>query len=258
MFKLVKYLKPFIAAIAIAIVLLFVQATCDLSLPDYMSNIVNKGIQQGGIENAVPIAIRQSQMDKLTLFINPDFKTEVAKDYTLIDKSNADYESYVKDYPNLAKEPVYILNNIDKSEIDKLSPVMGKAFLAVTGVEKIKAEAKGGEISFNGMKIPANTDLFAMISKMPAEQLSKISETMDKQFIALGDNMVTQAAVGSVKAEYTALGMNTEKIQSDYIINIGLFMLLLSLLSAACTVTVGFLAAKTAAGFSRNLRKNEF
>lgn len=258
MFKLAKYLKPFIAAIAIAIVLLFVQATCDLSLPDYMSNIVNKGIQQGGIENAVPTAIRQSQMDKLTLFISPDFKTEVAKNYTLIDKANADYESYVKDYPNLAKEPVYILNNIDKAEIDKLNPVMGKAFLAVTGVEKIKTEVKGGEISFNGMKIPANADLFAMIAKMPQEQLSKISETMDKQFIALGDSMVTQAAVGSVKAEYTALGMNTEKIQNDYIINIGLFMLLLSLLSAACTVTVGFLAAKTAAGFSRNLRKSIF
>jgi len=258
MFKLAKYLKPFIAAITIAIVLLFVQAMCDLSLPDYMSNIVNKGIQQGGIVNAVPMAMRQSQMDKLTLFMSHDFKAEIAKDYTLIDKSSADYEKYVKNYPNLAKEPVYILNNIDKSEIDRINPVMGKAFLAVNGVEKIKAEAKGGDISFNGMKIPTNVDIFSIIAKMPQEQLSKISETMDKQFVALGDSMVTQAAVGSVKAEYTALGMNTEKIQSDYIINIGIFMLLLSLLGAACTVTVGFLAAKTAAGFSRNLRKKIF
>jgi ATP-binding cassette subfamily B multidrug efflux pump len=144
MLKLTKYLKPFVGMIIAAVILLFVQAMCDLALPDYMSNIVNKGIQQGGIVNAVPGAIRQSQMDRLILFMSPDDKLEVAKNYTLIDKSSPDYNKYVKDYPSLAKEPVYILNNIDKSEIDKINPVMGRAFLAVSGIEKVKAEAKDG------------------------------------------------------------------------------------------------------------------
>lgn len=229
MFKLAKYLKPFTAMIMAAIILLFVQAMCDLSLPDYMSNIINKGIQQGGIENAVPKAIRQSKMDKLTLFMSPDQKKEIIENYTLVDKSSSDYDKYVKDYPNLAKEPVYILKDVNKTEIDNMNPVMGKAFLAVSGVEKAKENAKGG-----------------------------VTDSMGKKFAALGDKMITQAAVGSVKAEYAQLGVNTDKIQNKYIINTGMIMLLISLLAAACTVAVGFLASKSAAGLSRDLRKNIF
>jgi ATP-binding cassette subfamily B multidrug efflux pump len=258
MLKLTKYLKPFVGMIIAAVILLFVQAMCDLALPDYMSNIVNKGIQQGGIVNAVPGAIRQSQMDRLILFMSPDDKLEVAKNYTLIDKSSPDYNKYVKDYPSLAKEPVYILNNIDKSEIDKINPVMGRAFLAVSGIEKVKAEAKDGVISFNGMEFPADTDPFSIIAKLSPEQVSQITEAIDKKFTALGDGMVNQAAVSLVKAEYAALGMNTDKIQSGYITRTGMFMLLISLLGAACTIAVGFIAARTAAGLSRKLRKNVF
>lgn len=258
MTKLAKYLKPFIGLIIAAIVLLFLQAMCDLSLPDYMSNIVNKGIQQGGIENAVPQAIRASEMDKLMIFMNDDDKSEVLKNYTLIDKSSTDYDKYVKEYPTLEKENVYVLNKLDKTEIDKLNPITGKALLAVSGIEKMKSDAKGGEINFNGNKLPANTDLFVLFSKLPAEQRSKITESMNTKFISLGDSMIVQAAAGSVKAEYKALGMNTDKIQSNYIIKVGVFMLLLSLISAAAVVIVGFLASRTAAGLSKNLRKAVF
>ncbi|WP_407312963.1 ABC transporter ATP-binding protein [Desulfosporosinus sp. SB140] len=258
MLKLAKYLRPFMVMIIGAIILIFVQAMCDLSLPDYMSNIVNQGIQQGGIVNTVPKAIRQSKMKKLVLFINPDTKTEVMKDYTLIDASSPDYAKYVKDYPALANEPVYVLNTIDKAETDQLNPIMGRAFLAVAGIEKLKSEAQGGVISFNGMKIPANTDLFAIMAKMPQTQLSQINESMNKQFTVLGDSMIIQAAVPSIKAEYAALGMNTDKIQSNYITNIGIIMLLIALLSAVSTVMVGLLAARMAAGLSRNLRKAVF
>jgi len=258
MIKLTKYLKPFTALIITAIILLFVQAMSDLALPDYMSNIVNNGIQQGGIVNAVPNAVRKSQMDRLTLFMSPDNKSHVYEDYTLIDKTSPDYDRYAKDYPILSNEPVYVLRKIDKTETDSLNPVMGKAFLAVTGIEKMKANAKNGIIDFNGMKIPANADLYAMIAKMPKEQVSKMTDALDKQFAALGDNMIIQAAVPSIKAEYAVLGIDTDKIQSSYIIRTGILMLLISLLSAACTVLVGFLAARTAAGLSRNLRRGIF
>ncbi len=258
MFKLAKYLKPFIGLLIIAVILLFGQAMADLSLPDYMSNIVNVGIQQGGIENAVPKAVRASQMDKLTIFMNADEKEEVLKNYTLVDKSSSDYSKYVKEYPALEKEPIYVLNDIDKTEIERLNPIMGKSLLTVTGVEKMKENAKDGFIDFNGSKIPASTDLFAMFAKLPAEQRAKISEDTDKRFTALGEKMVVQGAAGSVKAEYDALGMNTDKIQRNYILLAGLIMLGISLLSAAATVIVGFLASRTAAGVSRNLRKSVF
>lgn len=214
MLKLLKYLKPFVALLAGAIILLFVQAMCDLSLPDYMSNIVNVGIQQNGIENAVPKALRKSEMNRLKVSMNEDDRLEIVKNYNLIDRSSPDYDKYVKDYPGLQKEPVYVLKNIEKPEIDRMNPIMGRAFLSASGA--------------------------------------------DKKFNLSGENMVTQASVGFVKAEYTMLGMNTDKIQRNYIIHTGIIMLLFSLMSVVCTVAVGFLAARTAAGFCRNLRKDLF
>jgi len=258
MFKLAKYLKPFVALVFGAIILLFVQAMCDLSLPDYMSDIVNKGIQQGGIENAVPKAIRVSQMNKLTIFMDEKDKDKALSDYTLVDKSSSDYDKYLKDYPTLEKEPVYVLKDVSKSEITKMNPIMGKAFLAVTGVDKMKASAKDGVIDFNGKKVPANGDLFAIISKLPAEQRLKMTEDMNKKFTTMGDSMIVQAAAASVKAEYSALGMKIDKLQSNYILKAGFFMLLISLFSAVCTIIVGLLASRTAAGVARNLRKDVF
>jgi ATP-binding cassette, subfamily B, multidrug efflux pump len=258
MFKLAKYLKPFTGLLIAAVVLLFGQAMADLSLPDYMSNIVNKGVQQGGIENAVAEAVRESQMDRLMVFMNSNDKADVIRNYTLIDKSSADFDKYAKRYPALEKEAVYVLNKIDKTETEKLNLVMGKAFLAVTGIEKMKESAKDGIIDFNGTKIPADADLFEMFAKLPEQQRSNITEGMNSQFAALGDNMITQAAAGAVKAEYEALGMNTERIQSRYIVKEGGYMLVLSLLSAMAVVIVGFLASRTAAGLSRNLRRDVF
>jgi ATP-binding cassette subfamily B multidrug efflux pump len=258
MLKLIKHLKPFIASIICAIILLFVQAGSDLALPDYVSNIVNVGIQQGGIENSVPQAIRSSEMNKLTLFVNKNDKVEIMKNYKLIDKSSSDYNEYVKKYPKLKDEPIYALKNIDKSETDKMNPIIGKAFLSVSGVDNLKSTAKNGFINFNGQKIPANTDLFAMFSKLPEPERAKISSYMSEKFTSMGDSMIVQAAASSVKSEYASLGMNTDKIQNKYIIHTGIIMLLISLLSAACTIIVGFIAARVAAGVSRNLRRNIF
>ena len=258
MLKLVRYLKPFTVMIIAAIVLLFVQAMSDLSLPDYMSDIVNKGIQQGGIENAVPKALRQSTMNKLTIFMSDRDKAKVNKSYTFVDSSNVDYDKYVKDYPTLADEPIYILTETDKLEIDLLNPIIGKAILAVSGIEKAKTEAKDGQIELNGTKIPANVDLFALLAKQPIEKRTEFTQSMSEKFTALGDNMIIQAAIGPIKSEYQALGINTDKIQSDYIMSAGVLMLLISLLSAACTVLVGLLAARVAAGLSKNLRKDIF
>ena len=256
--KLARYLKPFTIYLFAAILLLFVQAMADLSLPDYMSNIVNKGIQQGGIENSVPEAIRQSQMERLTIFMKESEKNEVLKHYRVVDQNSTDYENNVDQYPALARESIYVLEDVEPSIIDQLNPIMGKAFLAVTGIEKMKTEAKDGMIELNGQKIPANTDLFAIFAQLPADQRLEISNQMNEKFTALGDNMITQAAASSIKAEYAALGMDTEKIQNDYIIKAGMIMLLISLVSAVAIVLVGFLSSKTAAGLAKNLRRDVF
>src|SRR5512136_1078125 len=107
MLRLVKYLKPYALLILIAVALLFVQANADLALPDYMSKIVNNGIQQGGIENAVPEAIRQSKMDRLFLFMSSEEQAIVQADYVLVNENSPDFVATIKKYPNVAAEPVY-------------------------------------------------------------------------------------------------------------------------------------------------------
>lgn len=258
MLRLAKYLKPFTALILAAVVLLVVQAMADLALPDYMSNIVNKGIQQGGIESAVPEAVRASQMNKLAIFMSEKDKKEVLDQYALIDSTSSTYKQYAKKYPALTKEPIFVLKNISQSEQDQLNPIIGKAFLAVSGIEKMKSSAKDGMIDFNGKKIPAQTDLFALFAQLPAQQRLEITAQMNKKITALGDNMIVQGAANSIKAEYKALGIDTDQIQNSYIKKMGILMLAISLVSAFAIILVGFLSARTAAGLARNLRKLVF
>jgi ATP-binding cassette subfamily B protein len=263
MIRLLKYLKPYLLLILIAIVLLFVQANADLALPDYLSKIVNVGIQQGGVENAIPVAVRQTEMNKLTLFMSADEKTRVLSDYTLVDKNLPDYETDVKLYPVLSQEPVYVLNKIDRTETTWLNPVMGKAFLIVSGIQQVladpaKAAAIASSMGFDLSKLPPGMDIFTVIGQLPTAQLSQLSSMFISKFAALGDNMIVQAAAAPVKAEYAALGMDTGKLSSNYIIHIGILMLLVTLLSGTCTIIVGYLSAQTAAGLARDLRRNVF
>jgi ATP-binding cassette, subfamily B, multidrug efflux pump len=263
MLRLVKYLKPYVPLILLAIALLFVQANADLALPDYMSRIVNVGIQQGGVEDAVPVAVRQSQMNKLTLFMGAEEKTRVLRDYTLVDPSSPDYAAAVKLYPVLSREPVYVLNRVDQAETAWLNPVMGKAFVVVSGIQQVladpaRASAMAAGVGFDLSKLPPGVDVFSLLGRLPPAQLSKVSGLFDARFAALGDSMILQAAAAPVKAEYAALEMDTGKLSSTYIVHVGLWMLLLTLLSGTCTIVVGFLSARTAAGLARDLRRNVF
>ena len=261
--RLVKYLKPYVLLILLAIALLFVQANADLALPDYMSKIVNVGIQQGGVENAVPVAVRQSQMNKLTLFMSADEKTRVLFDYSRVDRDSPDYAAQVTLYPGLSQEPVYVLNKVDGPETTWLNPVMGKAFLIVSGLQQVladpaKASAMAAGMGFDLSKLPPGVDVFSVLGQLPPAQLSTLSGMFESRFAALGDSMIVQAAVTPVKAEYAALAMDTGTLSSNYIIHIGLLMLLVTLLSGTCTIIVGYLSARTAAGLARDLRRNVF
>jgi ATP-binding cassette subfamily B multidrug efflux pump len=263
MLRLIKYLKPYIFLILITIVLLFVQANADLALPDYLSRIVNIGIQQGGVENAVPVAIRQSEMDKLQLFMSAEDKAPVLNSYLLVEPTSPEAQQYIKEYPALANEPIYVLKSVDRAPMDQLNSIMGKAWLVVSSIEQImadpsKAASIGQGFGIDLSKIPAGTDLFALLAKLPPAQLQQMSSAIDAKFATLGDSMITQMAVPAVQAEYKALGMDTARIQREYIMRIGGIMLLISLLSGACTISVGFLAARTAAGAARDIRQAAF
>ena len=264
MLKLLRFAKPYGLMLVLAIALLFAQANFDLALPDYLSRIVNTGIQQGGVEDAVPQAIRQSEMNRVVIFMSEADKESVLANYTLVDRNSADYETYVEEYPVLETESIYVLNDIDQAEMDRINPIMAKALLAVSGIEQIvadpsKASQMGGAFgNFDLSKLPPGVDVFTMLGQLPAEQRAQITASMDEKFAALGDSMVVQAAVGAVKNEYKALGMDTDKLQNSYIMNVGGWMLLLTLASGICTIIVGYLSAKIAAGMARDIRRDVF
>jgi ATP-binding cassette subfamily B multidrug efflux pump len=263
MLRLTKFLKPYIVLILLTIVLLFIQANADLALPDYLSKIVNNGIQQDGVENAVPQAIRKSEMDKLLIFMSAADQSLIFSDYTLVDQDSSDYLKYVQEYPALADEPIYVLREVDQVAIDQLNPVMGKALVVVSGIEQMIADPTnvpplGEGFDFDPSRIPEGMDVFDMLARMPAAQLSEMSTAIDEMFASLGGSMINQMAVGVVKTEYGALGMDTGKIQTDYILRIGGTMLLISLLGGGCTIAVGYMASRTAAGAARDIRKGVF
>ncbi len=263
MIRLVGYLKPYIISILLTIALLFVQADANLALPDYLSQIVNNGIQQGGVANAVPSAVRQTEMDRLLLFMSDSEKALVTSHYTLVDKNSSDYQTYVTQYPQLANEPIYVRGKMDQAQIDTLNPIMAKSWLVVSTIQQAmadpaKAAALAQGMPFDLSKLPPGTDIFAMLSQLPPAQLAQMKTSIDQQFAALGDSMVSELAAGAVKTEYEALGVNPSKLQTNYILHIGMLMLVVSLAGGVATIAAGLLAARTSAGAARDIRRDVF
>ena len=261
--SLLKYLKPYWGLVVISIVLLFAQAMADLSLPNYMSDMVNVGIQQGGIETAVPSALRAAQMDKLVLFLSEEETTNVMAAYDLVDENSSAFEQTAADYPAIADEPVYVLKDIDEAELERLNPIMGKALLALSGIEEAisdpeSAQALAERSGFDLSLLPAGMDIFTLLQQMPVEQVAQIKDSIDAGFSAMDDETIVQAAASVVKAEYIALGVDTDKIQVDYLLKTGLIMLLVTLVTVICTITVGLLGARTGAAVARDVRKAVF
>ncbi len=177
MLRLFKYLKPYTLMLLAGIILLFVQANAELALPDYMSRIVNNGIQNAGIDSPLPVAIRQSEMTKLTLFLDPAEKDVVLSHYNLIDRQSADYDSYLKQYPTLAKEPILVINSAYQLDSSQIIPIMAKAEATLTFIQQALADPqkKAMLASVLGIEIsnlPADSDIFRLISKLPDTALT--------------------------------------------------------------------------------------
>ncbi|MHB9034895.1 MAG: ABC transporter permease, partial [Anaerolineae bacterium] len=263
MLKLVRFLKPYWWMVLLTIALLFAQANADLALPDYLSRIVNLGIQQGGIDSAAPEAIRQGEMNRTFLFMTAENKAYVLERYTAVDSSSASYDKYVKLYPALKEQPIYVLNAQGLADRATLNPIMGKALLSVYGLEQLAADpaklAEMGKASgFDLSKLPPGTDIWSVLTRLTPEQLSQLTAAFSSKITALGDNTVTQAAAVAVKAEYTALGMNVNAMQINYVVRVGALMLLLTLASVACSVSVAYLSSRVAAGSARDMRRDIF
>ena len=194
MLKLIKSLKPFTWSIIFIFILLLGQAMSDLTLPDLMSRIINVGIQQNGIENVAPTAIRSSEMSKILLFVNSADKSTITGDYQLLDKNSlsaADYNNYLKSYPDLANGPIYKLNTADSAEISKLNTIFAKPILIVSYIESGAAASVFG----SEQNLPPGVDPFTVLAQLPPAQLEAIRQKADSQMASLPESVITQSDV---------------------------------------------------------------
>ena len=233
MIKLMKYLKRSAGYVALIIALLFLQAYCDLSLPDYTSKIVNVGIQQKGIEDGVPEKIRKTSLDGLALFMSEEDALKIKEAYT---EKGSDYQ---------------LKKDISKEKREELNEILGKPMLILEGL------ASGGEESRQMMTeigIPVGSDPIGAIAQMPKDAREQMTETLEEKFDVMPDSLVTQAAVAYVQAEYKAMGEDIDKIQMSYIGQAGLRMILMALLIMAASISVVFLSSKVAASLGHDIR----
>lgn len=270
MLKLRRYTKPFLMSILIIVALLFGQAMCELAMPDYMSDIVNIGINAGGIEDGVPEAIRESEYQKLKVFMEEKEQKLFEKHYTLMTPASAKQEAK-DDYPALKKENVYLLQDIDADTRTAIKHALSGSETIVMGIEqavdkiKDKDAMDSKEVSKEQkemmemiQKLPKGVDVFMAMQMMPHEKLQEMKKDMIKVMKAMGESTADTANAQYVRNEYKAMGMDVDAIQYQYLFVKGGLMLFVALGSAVAAVAVGFLAARVAAGFSRDLRKDVF
>ena len=261
MTKLVKYLKPFIVPLLVVVVLLFGQAQCELALPDLMSDIVDTGIQKGGIIDGVPSVIRESQYNKMKIFMDEKQQKLFEANYTLLasDQASADEK---EDYPALAKENLYQLKDIDEETRQSINKIMVVPMTLVNGLDEAVKDPKSDMMKKMPEQVKqmlaSGMDIYTILPMMPKEELQKIEDEVATQLNAMGDTSYNAAGASMVKAEYKAMDMDIDGMQSNYILYASGKMLLVALCSAVAAILVGLFASRIGAGFARNLRKDVF
>lgn len=233
MIKLMKYLKRSAGYIVLIIALLFLQAYCDLSLPNYTSNIINVGIQQNGIEDSVPEKIRKTSMDSLKLFMEEDDAKTV----------DGFYEEEGDD--------LVLKDKISKEDREELNDIFGKPMVIVSTLTSDSEESKA---ALAKMGIPEGTDPLAALSQMPAEALAAMKDQVGEKIDKMQESIITQAGVSYVRAEYEAMGEDVDAIQMDYMKATGIRMVLMALVTMMAAVCVVFLSSRVAASMGHDLR----
>ncbi len=233
MIKLMKYLKKSAGYVVLIIALLFLQAYCDLSLPDYTSKIVNVGIQQNGIEDSVPDKIRKTSMESLKLFMDE-------KDQEIVDSY------YEEDGENLV-----LKKHISSSDRDKLGTLLAEPMMVLTSVSSGSDEMQD---AFAKMGVPEGADPLEVLAQMSQEARKSITDKFEEKIKDMPESIVTQAGVAYVKTEYEAIGEDVDAMQMHYIKVAGVRMLGMALVTMLCAICVVFLSARVAAALGHDLR----
>ena len=284
MLKVLKNLKKSWSSVIVIVILLCVQAAADLALPDYTSKIVNVGIQSGGIEEAVPEIISKEDMKNLLLFADND--NDILNNYDLIeDNLSSSQEKIIKKYLgndyDYNEKQIYVLKDLETEKFNNLENNISEPLLEYTAVtneetaNKIKEqlmqkmleskEINSSEENQNTYNMPSQDELnlddinvIDIIKQMPNEQRNVILGQFTNYITQMSDSIKEQAAISAVKQMYSNLGIDTNKIQNNYIFFEGMQMLGIALVSMVCAVLIILFSSRTAAKLGKTLREKVF
>jgi len=246
MFKIFKYLKTSIISILIIMGLLICQANLDLALPDYTSKIINIGIQQNGIENAALEVISESTFNEISILVDFEELEYLKENYKLIKKGNS---KYIKEYPILKDENVYLLNT---KKIDKIDEILTNAFSLFYVSDMLT------KMENNSFNIPAGMNLIDMLTNMDETTKEETIKKLEDILSNMPDTILNSSAIEFVKNEYEKVGINLGKMQTNYIITSGAKMLGIALLIMLVAIGVTFFGSRLAAKLAYTLRSKVF
>ena len=277
--NLFKYAASYWKAMIAIVLILVVQAYCDLSLPAYTSDIVNVGIQQGGIEDEVPRQIATEEMEKLLLFVSEDDQQTVMDAYTedntsykkeayVLKDSVAEEENTMENLKDILQIPMMMTSGIEsgsdttKQMEDKLKEQMSQGMAQSMpqgadrtmpeGMPQGESQAESQAVSLDDMS------MFDLLKMLPAEQRATMVEKIEEQMSEMPDTILDQASVSFCRSAYKDLGMNMDQTQIHYLLKTGGQMAALALLGMAASIMVAFLASRVGASAGRDLRSGVF
>lgn len=250
MLKVLKNLKNSWTSVIIIVILLCVQAATDLALPDYTSKIVNVGIQYGGIEEAAPEVISEEDMENILFFTDDD--EQILENYELVEDEPTEYQEKVKnkylgkEY-NTEENKIYVLKDLEEEQLDSLVSLIAEPLVEYSAVTSEETANQIKERLMQGMQ-----------ENMTEAQRDVVLEQFTSYVSQMSDSIKEQAAISSVKQVYINLGVDTDKLQNDYILMSGLQMLGIALISMLCAVTIMLLSSRVAAKLGKTLRDKVF
>jgi len=246
MLKLFKYLKTSIVSIFIIIILLICQAGLDLSLPDYTSKIINIGIGQSGIEDAVAEVITENSLNDLYIFLDSRESSIIKSHYTLLEKTSSNIEKY----PILLTNDVYIYDRRDRDEVRS---VLERGF-ALSYVSTMISSNP----SSLGITIPEGFTFTEMLKFMDEDSRNSIIASMDEKVSQMPESILQSTAIENVKSEYKFIGVNLGDMQTNYILISGAKMIGIALLIMAVSIAVIYFGSRLAARLAKTLRSKVF
>jgi len=268
MLKVLRNLKKSFWSVIIIVLLLCIQAWADLELPDYTSRIVNTGIQASGIEKSIPEFISAQDFETMRLFTNADDYNQIIENYTLLGENiSKDQEEKIKKYfgEDYKIEPntIYILNDLDEEKENNLTKVIVTPIMELSAISNEETSNQIKDKILENVPEPqremmSNISLLDIIKSMPKEQIDQMLEQFNSQFDNMQDSIKEQAAVSSIITIYKNLGIDTEKLQNDYIWMAGLQMLGIASISMISAISIMLFSSRVAAKLGKTLREKVF